>query len=356
MNNFDKFYVLILAGGKGRRLWPESTETTPKQFIDFFGTGRTQLQDTYLRFRHFLPPERILVSTNVAYVDMVKSQLPELPDEGILAEPLWRNTCPCAAWGAYRIYRRDEDSVMLISPADNLVVDQQAFEENIAKGIDFVRERDTLLALGVRPTRAEPGYGYLQTDQEVARGIYAVRSFTEKPERRFAEMFVESGEFLWNTSMFLSNSRHLLAVMQESLPSIFEELDGVKKDHTTEEENKYVLEHFPQYPNCSLEERIVEQARAVNVMKCDFGWADMGTWHGIYEAEVKATGDNIVLDSDVILENAHANIIKVPRGHLAVINGLNGFIVVEKGDTLLICPREDSSALIRKYSAEAEIR
>ncbi len=356
MKIFDKFYVLILAGGNGRRLWPESTESVPKQFIDFFGTGKTQLQETYLRFRSFLTAERILVSTNMAYVGMVKEQLPELPDDNILAEPLWRNTCPCTAWGAYRIFRREHDSMMFVTPADNHVVNQDVFEESIAQGVEFVRGNDNLLTLGVTPTRAEPGYGYIQTDQEVERDIYTIRSFTEKPERRFAEMFVKSGEFLWNTSMYLANSRHLLRVMHDSLPSVFEELDGVKGDHSIEEENKYAMEHFPKYPNCSLEERVVEQDRAVNVMKCGFGWADMGTWHGIYEAETKGGGGNVVLDSDVILENAKNNIIKIPHGHLAVINGLDGYIVVEKGDTLLICPREDSSALIRKYSAEAGMR
>ncbi len=350
-----KLYVLILAGGKGRRLWPESQVNMPKQFIDFFGTGLSQLQDTYARFRHFLQPSHILVSTNVDYIDIVARQLPELPKDNILAEPIWRNTGPSSAWGAYRAYNTDKDALLCVAPSDHHVVNQEAFASAMAKGAQFVSENDWLLTMGVAPTRPEPGYGYIQFEKEIGEGIYTVRSFTEKPERSFAQVFIDSGEFFWNTGMFLSNARHLLSCMRKRIPSIFEEL-SLSADHTIEQENAYVLEHFPQYPNCSIEESVIERTPDVCVMKCDFGWADLGTWHSIYEAERKTEGDNVVLDSDVILDNAHNNIIKIPKGHLAVINGLEGFIVVEKGDTLLICPKEDSSALIRKYSAEVEIR
>ncbi len=355
-NNFQQLYVLILAGGKGRRLWPESSVDKPKQFIDFLGSGSTQLQDTYARFRAFLPPERILISTNIIYKNLVKEQLPEVADDNILAEPIWRNTAPSTAWGAYRVFNLDKDAVIVVAPSDHHVINQEAFVADIEKGVRFASENNSLLTLGVKPTRAEPGYGYIQIEKEVAEGIYSVRSFTEKPEREFAKMFVESGEFFWNTGMLISNARHLLKCLHTHIPSIFEELNMIDHELTIEEENNYVMEHFPQYPNCSIEEGVIEKTDEVNVLKCAFGWADFGTWHSIYEAESKVEGDNVVLSSDVILDNAHNNIIKIPRGHLAVVNGLNGFIVVEKGDTLLICPKEDSSALIRKYSAETEIR
>ncbi len=355
-NYFDKLYVLILAGGKGRRLWPESSDEMPKQFIDFFGTGRTQLQETYARFRQFIPSERILVSTNVIYVDTVKAQISELTDDNILPEPIWRNTGPSTAWGAYRIYQRDSEALMIMTPSDHHIVEQEAFIYDVEKGAEFVGSHDKLLTMGVMPTRPEPGYGYIQFDEEIADKIYNIRSFTEKPNREFAQIFMESHEFLWNTSMLLVKARHLLHCMKERVSTIFGRLQALPSGHTTEDENKYILEHFPQYPNVSIEEGLLEKTPNVSVMKCDFGWADLGTWHGIYEAESKTKGDNVVLDSDVILDNAHNNIIKIPRGHLAVINGLDGYIVVEKGDKLLICPKEDSSALIRKYSAEVEIR
>ncbi len=352
----DKLYVLILAGGKGRRLWPASVVDTPKQFIDFFGSGRTQLQQTFERFRRFVSPDHILVSTNVIYRDIVKKQIPGIKDENILAEPIWRNTGPATAWGTYRIFNRDNDAVVVVSPSDHHVVDAEKFEECVMAGARFAETHDRLLTMGVTPTRPEPGYGYIQFEGEIEKGIYGVRSFTEKPDREFAQVFIDSGEFLWNTSLLVSNAGCMLRAMSALLPSVFKRIKSFGGNHTAEEENRYVMERFPRYPNVSMEEGVLEKTRDVAVMKCDFGWADLGTWHGIYEAERRSEGDNVVLDSDVILDNARGNIIKIPKGHLAVINGLDGYIVVEKGDTLLICPREDSSALIRKYSAEVEIR
>ncbi len=356
-NNLNNLFVLILAGGKGRRLWPESLETLPKQFIDFFGTGRTQLQQTYARFRKILPPERILVSTNIAYVPLVKSQLPEIPGDNILAEPIWRNTGPATAWGAYRILCRNERAVAVFSPADHHIVGAEAFEKDILTAAAFVAGNNRLLTMGVTPTRPEPGYGYIQFDKEIGSGIFTVRSFTEKPDRDFAQLFIDSGEFLWNTGLLLANVRCLLDNMAETIPALFRRIKSFGRNHSIDDENRYIMEHFPRFPNISVEEGLLEKTSSNAVMKCNFGWADLGTWHGIYEAVKRnSSSENVVLDSDVILDNAKNNIIKIPRGHLAVINGLDGFIVVEKGETLLICPREDSSALIRKYSAEVEIR
>jgi mannose-1-phosphate guanylyltransferase len=354
MDRTDNLYCIILAGGKGRRLWPESTPALPKQFIDFFGTGRTQIQDTYDRFRNFLPADHILVSTSTVYVDMVRRQLPDVPEKNILVEPIWRNTAPSVAWGAFRVARSNPDASVIVAPADHLVMNRGKFAEAAVRASAFVETHDTLLVMGVEPTRTEPGYGYIQKDEPVEDGIFRVRSFTEKPEREFARMFIESGEFYWNSGIFVAGVRHLIDCFSALLPQVLRNLDA--DSITLEEENRYMAEHFPVYPNVSMEQGVLEKASDVTVMHCDFGWADLGTWHGIYEVEHKTDGDNVVLDSDVILDEAHGNIIKVPKGHLAVINGLEGFIVVENGDTLLICPREDSSALIRKYSAEVEMR
>lgn len=354
MSKTDNLYCLILAGGKGRRLWPESKEDMPKQFIDFFGTGRTQMQQTFDRFRSFLPAERILVSTSVEYVDYVKKQLPEVPDDNILAEPVGRNTAPSAAWGAFRVSRLNPDGVIVVTPSDHLVMDVEKFACDITRACEYAAEHDTLLTIGIQPTRPEPGYGYIQKDEPVTDGIFRVRSFTEKPNRDFAMVFMESGEFCWNTGIYVAKSKHLLNSFSNLLPPVLRKVDT--RNITTEQENVYIQEHFPSYPNVTIEQGVFDKTPQATVMHCDFGWADLGTWHGIYEVEHKMDGDNVVLDSDVILDDAHGNIIKVPKGHLAVINGLSGFIVVEKGDTLLICPREDSSALIRKYSAEVEIR
>jgi mannose-1-phosphate guanylyltransferase len=354
MSKTDNLYCLILAGGKGRRLWPESTNHMPKQFIDFFGTGRTQIQETYERFRSFLPADHIYIITHVSYVDTMKQQIPDIPEKNIIAEPIWRNTAPSTAWGAFRISRLHPGSTIIVAPSDHLVMNVEKFSDAVEKASEFVETHESMVVMGVKPTRPEPGYGYIQKDQPVADGIFKVRSFTEKPNRDFAKVFMESDEFCWNTGIYVAKGRVLLNSLRNLLPSVLRKVDI--KSITTEQENAYIQEHFPAYPNVTIEQGVFEKTPQATVMHCDFGWADLGTWHGIYEVEHKMEGDNVVLNSDVILDDAHGNIIKVPKGHLAVINGLNGFIVVEKGDTLLICPREDSSALIRKYSAEVEIR
>lgn len=356
MNNTNNLYCLILAGGKGRRLWPESRAEMPKQFLDIFGIGRTQLQQTWDRFRKFLPASHILISTCKDYLDIVKTQIPEAESANILAEPLSRNTAPSIAWGTHRVFIYNQNASVVIAPSDQQVIGEDSFRQDVEKGYHFVEDNEALLVLGVKPTRPEPGYGYIQMDEEGEDNIYKVRSFTEKPDRDFAKMFMESGEFLWNTGIVMAKASYLLDNFRALLPPVLRNLDARADDFSVDDENRYVEERYPLYPNMSFEQGVLEKSETTNVMHCHFGWADLGTWHSIYEAEHKVKGDNVVLDSDVILENSHDNIIKVPKGHLAVINGLDGYIVVEKGDVLLICPREDSSALIRKYSAEVEMR
>lgn len=355
MTTTDNLYCLILAGGKGRRLWPYSRVKLPKQFIDFFGCGRSQLQQTYDRFRKFMPADHILVSTNIDYRDLVKEQLPELDYANILAEPIWRNTAPSIAWGTHRVYHYNNNACIVIAPADQQIINVEAFEKNILCGYDYVKENDKVMTLGVKPSRPECGYGYIQLKDQIKDNIYGVRSFTEKPDREFAQMFMDSGEFYWNTGIFMARAGHLLDRFRELFPAVLRNINAGSKDFTIDDENRYVHEHFCSYPNMSLEQGLLDKTVGVDVMKCDFGWADLGTWHSMYEATVKDEEENVVLDSDVILDNSSNNIIKVEKGHLAVVNGLHGYIVVEKDDVLLICPKEDSSALIRKYSAEVEM-
>lgn len=354
MNRTENLYCLILAGGKGRRLWPESTVDYPKQFIDFFGTGRTQIQQTYDRFHSFMPTDHILISTSVKYVNLVKQQLPDIPESNILVEPIWRNTAPSVAWGAVRVLGLNPDATLVVAPSDQVIINSGKFEDSVTRASEFVAKNEALLTMGVIPTRPEPGYGYIQKNERAAEDLYYVRSFTEKPNREFAQVFMDSGEFLWNTGIFVFGVSYLIDCFKELLPTVLEGLDSTTM--SADELDKHMTDNFPICPNVTMEQGILEKAPCTTVMQCDFGWADFGTWHGIYEVEHKMDGDNIVLDSDVILDESHGNIIKVPKGHLAVINGLNNYIVVEKNNTLLICPREDSSALIRKYSAEVEMR
>ena len=350
-------FCVILAGGRGRRLWPCSRDLYPKQFMDFFGTGRTQLQATYDRFAKLLPKENIFVCTCQEYLQLTKEQLPEVFDHNILVEPVHRNTGPSVAWTAMRIARINPEANVIITPSDQMVLNDEAFKRSIELGMSYVSENDVLLTMGVKPTRPEPGYGYIQLgDVSCKPDVYCVKSFTEKPEREFATMFMNSGEFYWNTGMFLSNARHLLNSFEQIFPEVLRHLKEEIPSYTYEQEMEYVRQHYPRYPNVSLDYAILEQSKGVFVMKCDFGWADLGTWHGIYEAMRKTDDDNVVIDSEVILEDCSDNVIKLPKGRLGVINGLEGYIVAEKDNVLLICKKGDSSSLVRKYVSEVQIK
>ena len=352
-NNF----CVILAGGRGRRLWPTSRHTYPKQFVDFFGMGKTMLQTTFDRFVKILPIENIYVCTCKEYLPLVKEQLSGLPEENIMLEPIHRNTAPSVAWANMRILRRDPDANIIITPSDQLVLNEQSFYHSIDVGIGYVTENNVLLAMGVKPTRPEPGYGYIQLgDLSCKPEVYKVKSFTEKPEREFAKMFMESGEFYWNTGIFISNASHLIHCFEGLFPTVLRNLKVEKPDYTLEEELAYVEENYPRYPNLSLDYAVLEQSRNVYVMKCDFGWADLGTWHSMYEAFSKVENDNVVLDSQVELEDCRNNIIKLPKDRLGVFNGLDGFIVVEHDNVLMICKKGDSSALVKKYANEVQIK
>ena len=353
----SKNYCVILAGGRGRRLWPCSRDQYPKQFIDFFGTGRTQLQTTYDRFVKQLPQENIYICTCREFLPIVKEQMPDVDERNILVEPINRNTAPSVAWAAMRIHRINPQANIIVSPSDHLVMNEDSFVKSLEVGISYVSENDVLLVMGVKPTRPEPGYGYIQLgDLSCKPDVYKVKSFTEKPERDFAKMFMESGEFYWNTGVFISNAHHLLACFEKIFPSVLRSLRYDRVDYTYEDEIDFVNEHYSIYPNLSVDYAILEHSRNVYVMKCDFGWADLGTWHAIYECMSKSDGDNVVINSTVELEDAHNNVIKLPEGKLGVINGLDGFIVAEEGNVLLICKKGDSSAMVRKYVNEVQMK
>lgn len=358
MKETNNNYCVILAGGKGRRLWPCSREEYPKQFIDFFGSGRTQLQQTYDRFARILPPENIFVNTNEAYADIVREQLPELTPIQLLAEPIHRNTAPSVAWCTRRIFNINPNANVIVVPSDQAIIGDEAFEEAVNRGFEFVAHNDYMLTVGVKPTRPEPGYGYIQMGEKVEDGVYHVRSFTEKPDRDFARVFMESGEFYWNTGMFLANARHSLECFCKILPVVIRDFDSrdANGNYDFEAENRFVHENFPSYPNLSIDYGILEKSDNVCMMGGKFGWADLGTWHSIYEARQKGDGDNVVIDTDAVLDDAHGNVIKLPKGRLAVISGLEGYIVAEEGNVLLICRKEDSSANVRRLVNEIQLK
>lgn len=355
-------YCVILAGGKGKRLWPCSRDEKPKQFIDFFGSGRTQLQQTFDRLTKILPKENVFICTNKEYAPMVREQLPDVHEENLMIEPVNRGTAPSVAWANMRICRRNPQANVIITPSDQLVLNEEAFYQNIDEAFYFVSHHDNILALGVQPSRPEPGYGYIQKGEfivperaQVAK-ICTVKSFVEKPERNFAKMFMDSGEFLWNTGIILSNAHFLNQCFQQLFPEVLTRFDNTHSEVTIEEEMAFVNENYPAYPNLSIDQGVLEHGEHVCVMNCDFGWADLGTWHALYEYLSRGEGDNVVVDSEVILEDSRNNVIKLPKGRLGVINGLDGYIVAESDNVLLICKKGDSSALVRKYVNEVQMK
>ena len=350
-------YCIILAGGRGLRLWPSSREDKPKQFLDFFGTGRTLLQQTYDRFVQILPQDHIFITTNDHYATFVREQLPDVGNDQLIIEPVQRNTAPSVAWAIHRILRLDEDASVAITPADQIILNEAAFKDCILVKLEFTAQNDVLMPLGISPTRPEPGYGYIQMGEATSYAdIYKVKAFTEKPDREFAQLFMESGEWLWNTGLFLANARYLRTTMEQYMPSVLRHLDEIYPHWTIDEENAYMQEHFRSYPNLSIDYGILEKSEHVCVARCQFGWADVGTWHGIYEAREKDAEGNVVIDSKVLFDDSRDNVVKLSKGKLAVLGGLEGFIVAEKGNVLLVCKKEDSSALVRKYVNEIAIR
>lgn len=335
-------YAIILAGGKGRRLWPVSRKNLPKQFIDFFGCGRTLLQQTYDRMLKIMPKENILVVTHTAFTDIINNQLPELPTSNILLEPINRNTAP-ATLMALRSGIIPPDGDVIIVPADQVVMNEELFSIAINNATDYINCYDSVLTMGVKPTRPEPGYGYLQmgelvpaTPEHPHPTTHKVKSFTEKPDRDFARMFMDSGEFLWNTGTYMSKAQYI----SDQLTSL---IGDVTVDYSTS-------------PNLSIDMAILEKMPERVVMECAFGWADIGAWHGIYEAFANADVDNVVVNkkSKLMTENSTHNVISLPDGKLAVISGLDGYIIAEKDNVLLICQKEDSSAMVRKLLGKIE--
>ena len=314
------------------------------------------MQQTFDRMAKIVPADHIYINTNEEYVNLVKEQLPEVSADNILAEPIHRNTAPSMAWANHRISMMNPDACVITTPSDQAIFNEEAFRKNVLEGLAFVAENNHFLTMGVKPTRPEPGYGYIQMGDVYSDNIYQVQSFTEKPERDFAKVFVESGEFYWNTGLFLSNVSYLRECFCKILPPVLRDYDKKYPEFSVETENAYMKESFSSYPNISVDFGILEKPSNVCVMRCDFGWADLGTWHSIYEAMQKGEGDNVIVDSDVLMENCSNTVVKVPKGKLAVLNGLDGFIVAESDNVLLVCKKEDSSALVRKYVNEIQMK
>ena len=318
-------YCVIMGGGIGSRFWPFSRKTMPKQFLDFFGTGRSLLQQTFDRFNKIIPTENILIVTNAIYADLVKEQLPELDPKQILLEPARRNTAPCIAWASYHIRALNPNANIVVAPSDHLILKEGEFLAAIEKGLDFVSKSDKLLTLGIKPNRPETGYGYIQIAEQEGDNL-----------------------FMWNVNTIIKAGETLL-------PELASKLAPGREIYGTPEEKDFIEENFPACPNVSIDFGIMEKADNVYVSLGDFGWSDLGTWGSLYDLSPKDEQRKVTLKCDSLIYNSNDNIVVLPKGKLAVIEGLEGFLVAESDNVLLICKKDEEHA-IRKYVNDAQMK
>ena len=276
-------YCVIMGGGIGSRFWPFSRESYPKQFLDFFGSGRSLLQMTFDRFAKIIPTENIYIVTNESYADLIKEQLPELAEEQILLEPARRNTAPCIAYAAYHIKACNPEANIVVAPSDHLILKEDVFLRDVQKALDFVKRNRALVTLGIKPSRPETGYGYIQSSDTVVDDFTKVKTFTEKPNLELAKVFMESGEFFWNSGLFVWNVNTILEAFSKYLPDISSRFDLGKDKFNTPEEKAFIQENFPYCLNISIDYGIMEKAHNVYMLCVDFGWADLGSWGSLFD-------------------------------------------------------------------------
>ncbi len=343
-----------MAGGIGSRFWPLSKNDCPKQFLDFLGTGKSLLQMTFERFASIFPAQNILIVSNHSYKDLILEQLPELSENQILLEPKRRNTAPCIAYAVNRIKAMTEKANIIVAPSDHLILKEDEFIKTIKEGIEFVDKNDMLLTIGIKPTRPETGYGYIQIEESDS-AQHKVKTFTEKPNIDLAKVFVESGEFYWNSGIFLWNLQTINKAFDELLPKVAQQFKTDSKIFNTPAEKEFIETMFPQCPNISIDYGIMEKANNVYVMRAEFGWSDLGTWGSLYELSDKDEQQNVTLKCQSTFYESNNNIVTLSPEKLAIISDLDGYIVVESNDVLLICKKDNEQA-IRQFANDAQVR
>lgn len=338
-----------MAGGVGSRFWPVSRTAHPKQFIDFFGIGKTLIQSTYERFLKTCPPENIFVVTNEIYVDLIKEQLPAMQDNQILAEPMMRNTAPCIAYGAMKIAALNPEAVIIVAPSDHTIAYQDAFIAAVEKCLEAASTNDVLITLGIKPSRPDTGFGYIQYTEEHLSGdekIRKVKLFTEKPNRELAKSFLDSGDFLWNAGIFIWSAKSINNAFRKHLPEMHEIFQQGAPAYNTDMEKEFIGNAYQHCTNISIDFAIMEKAENVYILPADFGWSDLGTWSSIYDMAEKDYVGNAVIPSDQVMMFDSSNcMVNVPKDKLVILQGLHDYIVVESNNTLMICPREEEQSV-----------
>lgn len=332
-----------MAGGVGSRFWPISTQKTPKQFLDILNTGRTLLQLTYDRVRHFIPAENILVVTNSEYAELVAKQLPELPLENILLEPVRRNTAPCIAYAAFKILKRNPDATMVVTPSDHLITNEVAYQKTLQKALAIAGEHPYLLTLGITPNRPETGYGYIQFKETTLKEddeLKKVKTFTEKPDVEHAKAFIDSGDFLWNSGVFIWSAKACLDGFKKHLPDVYDTFNEGIDAYDNGDEANFINTIYPQCENISIDYGLMEKANNVYVLPANFGWSDLGTWSSVHEQLKTDTQGNGTIGKKVLLPNT-TNTLVISNGKKVIVaDGLDGYVIADGEHAILIYPKE----------------
>lgn len=342
-------YCVIMAGGVGSRFWPISRSSMPKQFLDITGSGRTFLQETFDRFSKILPVENIFVVTGKVYKDIVLRQLPGIPPQNVFLEPYGRNTAPCIAYALFKLLAKDPDSTMVVAPSDHWIKEDDIFLKNIEEAFRHAEKTDSLVTLGVKPTRPETNYGYIQVSTSsqsmFKKGAMPVKTFTEKPNREMAEVFVNSGEFYWNSGIFIWKLSTIREELEKYMPELASQFDGWKDVMWTDAEADFIEKAYGDSPKISIDYAVMEKTQRAWLIPAEFSWSDLGTWEALYRCtERKDEKGNLLMVKDYLVsELSDSLVLSKKKDKLVAIRGLDNFIVVDTDDVLFICPKDEAS-------------
>lgn len=335
-----------MCGGIGSRFWPFSRTDMPKQFLDFFGTGRSLLQMSYDRVLPLVAPENIFVVTNARYAPLVREQLPALSDDRILSEPARRNTAPCIAWAAAHIAAIDPEACMIVTPSDHLITGETKFVKALQTACEYAENNDALLTLGIKPTRPETGYGYIQIGRRMTDDINKVKTFTEKPNLEMARIFLDTGEFYWNSGIFVWRTSTVLNAIRDYAPDLWSVFEEGRDVMGTPAETAFIENNFASCPSISIDYAVMEKAPNVYVECVDFGWNDLGTWGALYDMSPKNRDRNVTQECKVMAYDTTGSVFASRNpDKLIVVSGLSDYIVVDADDVLLVCPREREQSI-----------
>ncbi|MCK5824778.1 MAG: mannose-1-phosphate guanylyltransferase [Ichthyobacteriaceae bacterium] len=347
MNNNNN-YAVIMAGGIGSRFWPMSTTKFPKQFHDVLGIGKTLLQMTFERLNVLVPSKNIYIVTNEMYKNQVLEQLTKVTEGQVLLEPMMRNTAPCIAYAAFKIHALNKNARLIVAPSDHLITNENLFIQNIETALVTAEKEQSLITLGIKPSRPDTGYGYIQFSESKTaenKDIKKVKTFTEKPNAEIAQEFINSGDFLWNSGIFIWTSKAIIKAFETSLPETYELFDEGNEYYNTLEEDKYIQKIYPTCPKESIDYGIMEKANNVFVLPVNFGWSDLGTWGSLYTHINHDSENNACVNKNTTFYNSSNNIVKVSKDKIAVIQGLDDYIIVDEEKSLLICKKEDEQKI-----------